>query len=54
LEGNPKGVCFIFLLIFAFMFWLFFFIFLCILHYIRDNVSFKCGGGDSNCVLIMF
>jgi hypothetical protein len=40
-------------LILTFIFWLFL-PFLCISPYIRDNVSFKCGGGDLGCVLICF
>ena len=46
-----KFVLFLFL-IFAFIF-LLFLPFLCISSYIGDNVSFKCGGGDLGCVLIL-
>ena len=41
------------LFIFTFIFWLFF-PFLRISRYIGDNVSFKCGGGDLGCVLILY
>ena len=41
------------LLTFTFIFWLFL-PFLRISPYIRDNVSFKCGGGDLGCVLILY
>ena len=41
------------LLIFAFIFLLFLH-FLCISPYIGDNVSFKCGGRDLGCVLILY
>jgi len=41
------------LFIFTFIFWLFL-PFLHISPYIGDNVSFKCGGGDLGCVLILY
>lgn len=41
------------LFIFTFILWLFL-SFLCISPYIRDNVSFNCGGGDLGCVLILY
>ena len=41
------------LFIFTFIF-LLFFPFLRISPYIGDNVSFKCGGGDLGCVLILY
>ena len=41
------------LFIFKFIFWLFL-PFLHISPYIGDNVSFKCGGGDLGCVLILY
>ena len=49
-----QGEFILFLLfIFTFIFWLFL-PFLRILPYIGDNVSFKYGGGDLVCVLILY
>ena len=43
----------LFLLLILHLFWLFL-PFLRISPYIGDNVSFKCGGGDLECVLILY
>ena len=52
-EATQREFVLFLLFIFTFIFWLFF-PFLHISPYIGDNVSFKCGGGDLCCVLILY